>query len=132
MTLHNWRGIEWSRFSKRIYESLYGSASLEAWGGMGSGQQKPPQTIDGCWGANNISMTKAQDIPWRRIAVEAAAIVVSILLAFGIDAWWDEIKRSADERDSLALLSRDVLAAVEQLEEFVEFSSGASRAALRA
>lgn len=29
-------------------------------------------------------------IPWRRISVEAAAIVVSILLAFGIDAWWEQ------------------------------------------
>jgi hypothetical protein len=77
-------------------------------------------------------MTKTQDIAWRRIAVEAAAIVASIFLAFGIDAWWDEIKRSSDERDSLALLSRDVGAAVEQLVEFVQFSSGASRAALRA
>ena len=77
-------------------------------------------------------MKKVQEIPWRRIAVEAAAIVVSILLAFGIDAWWDEIKRSSDERDSLALLRRDIRAADEQLEEFVQFSSGASRAALRA
>ena len=29
-------------------------------------------------------------IQWRRLATEAAAIVVSILLAFAIDAWWDE------------------------------------------
>ena len=32
----------------------------------------------------------SQDIPWRRLSVEAAVIVVSILLAFGIDAWWEE------------------------------------------
>lgn len=30
------------------------------------------------------------EIPWKRLAAEAAAIVVSILLAFSIDAWWDD------------------------------------------
>jgi hypothetical protein len=29
-------------------------------------------------------------IPWRRFLVEGAVIVVSILFAFGIDAWWEE------------------------------------------
>ena len=33
-------------------------------------------------------MTKSQNVPWARLAVEAAAIVASILLAFAIDAWW--------------------------------------------
>jgi hypothetical protein len=68
----------------------------------------------------------------RRIFLESAVIVGSILLAFGIDAGWDGIQRSSDERESLALVGRDLRAAVEQLEEFVQFSSGASRAALRA
>jgi hypothetical protein len=31
-----------------------------------------------------------QDIPWKRLFVEGTAIVVSILLAFGIDAWWQD------------------------------------------
>ena len=31
---------------------------------------------------------KAQ-IPWLRVRVEGVVIVGSILLAFGIDAWWD-------------------------------------------
>ena len=30
-----------------------------------------------------------QNISWSRILIEGAAIVVSILLAFGIDAWWE-------------------------------------------
>ncbi len=33
-------------------------------------------------------MTASQNIPWTRLAVEATAIVASILLAFAIDAWW--------------------------------------------
>jgi hypothetical protein len=40
-------------------------------------------------------MTEPRIIPWKRIAVEAAAIVASILLAFAIDAWWDaRVERS--------------------------------------
>lgn len=35
-------------------------------------------------------MTGPRNIPWKRIGVEALAIVASILLAFAIDAWWDE------------------------------------------
>ena len=35
-------------------------------------------------------MTDAQEIPWKRLSVEATAIVASILLAFAIDAWWEE------------------------------------------
>jgi len=34
-------------------------------------------------------MTDEQRIPWKRLCVEAAAIIASILLAFAIDAWWD-------------------------------------------
>ncbi len=42
-------------------------------------------------------MAKSQEIPWKRIFVEAAAVVVSILLAFSIDAWWeDRIEREAE------------------------------------
>lgn len=35
-------------------------------------------------------MTKSGNTVWRRLLVEGAAIVGSILLAFAIDAWWDE------------------------------------------
>jgi len=32
----------------------------------------------------------SQKVPWKRITAEGAAIVVSILIAFWIDAWWQE------------------------------------------
>ncbi len=35
-------------------------------------------------------MQDSQKIPWKRIATEGGAIVVSILIAFWIDAWWQE------------------------------------------
>ena len=35
-------------------------------------------------------MPANRDIPWTRLIAEGTAIVVSILLAFSIDAWWAE------------------------------------------
>ena len=34
-------------------------------------------------------MTATRQIPWLRVCVEGVVIVGSILLAFGIDAWWN-------------------------------------------
>jgi len=36
---------------------------------------------------------KAQ-IPWLRVFVEGVVIVVSILLAFGLQAWWDRVQEA--------------------------------------
>jgi hypothetical protein len=52
-------------------------------------------------------MTKRRDIPWPRILVEGTAIVASILLAFTIDAWWDERNERADEREVLLALKAE-------------------------
>ena len=49
-------------------------------------------------------MKKIREIPWPRIVAEGAAIVVSILLAFWIDAWWDSVQDRAEEREILSLL----------------------------
>jgi hypothetical protein len=49
-------------------------------------------------------MTDSQTIQWRRIAVESVAIVLSILLAFAIDAWWEErLERTAEAEILLGL-----------------------------
>ncbi len=45
-----------------------------------------------------------QDIPWNRLVIEAFVIVGSILLAFGIDAWWDERQERAEEGIALKAL----------------------------
>jgi hypothetical protein len=42
-------------------------------------------------------MKNSQDIPWKRLFAEAVAVVVSILLAFAIDAWWEDRKQIRDE-----------------------------------
>jgi hypothetical protein len=48
-------------------------------------------------------MTKPQNVPWKRLFAEAAAIVLSILLAFAIDAWWED---RGDRQTELLLLQR--------------------------
>ncbi len=53
-------------------------------------------------------MSKVREIPWPRIFAEGTAIVVSILLAFWIQAWWQERADRADEAASLARLVRDL------------------------
>ena len=57
---------------------------------------------------------KAQ-IPWLRVFVEGVVIVGSILLAFGIDAWWDGSKERADELDYLRALRSEFQAAAVEL-----------------
>jgi len=42
-------------------------------------------------------MRKPSDIPWAQLGIEGFAIVVSILLAFSIDAWWDARKEREEE-----------------------------------
>ena len=49
-------------------------------------------------------MAETQKIPWNRISVEAAAVVVSILLAFSIDAWWQDRNEADLERRLLTAL----------------------------
>ncbi len=43
----------------------------------------------------------AKQVPWLRIFVEGAVIVLSILLAFGIQAWWDGFQEREEEREVL-------------------------------
>jgi hypothetical protein len=50
----------------------------------------------------------AQKILWLRVFVEGAVIVVSILLAFGIDAWWQDSLQRATERQQLGVLQAEI------------------------
>ena len=47
-------------------------------------------------------------IPWLRVFVEGVVIVGSILLAFGIQAWWDERQERREETELLLGLAPDV------------------------
>lgn len=62
-------------------------------------------------------MNQTQNIPWKRISVEALAIVVSILLAFSIDAWWDE-RQARDEELVVLTALRDEFEAKRELLDY--------------
>jgi hypothetical protein len=46
---------------------------------------------------------------WLRIGAEGIAIVVSILLAFGIQAWWESLQDRQSERRALELIHGDLV-----------------------
>ncbi len=48
-------------------------------------------------------MTETPRIAWKRLAIEAPVIVISILLAFAIDAWWEE---RGERKAEVVLLER--------------------------
>ena len=70
-------------------------------------------------------MSEPRSIPWVSIAVEAAAIVVSILLAFAIDAWWTEKKESDVEHVALQALRSDFISSREQMAVVLRSLEGA-------
>lgn len=56
-------------------------------------------------------------IPWARVVVEGLAIILSILLAFGIDAAWQARRERAQEREYLDALRVEMALASEELSE---------------
>ena len=70
-------------------------------------------------------------IPWLRVFVEGVVIVGSILLAFGIQAWWDESQEREEEQEALAGLSSDFQANIAQLEFVSTLRADSDAAALR-
>lgn len=62
-------------------------------------------------------MSEDQKTDWKRLALEAAAIIVSILLAFAIDAWWQERVERQEEEEILVALLADFRQAKENIAE---------------
>ena len=69
--------------------------------------------------SHHSSMKNARDIPWFRLFAEATAIVLSILLAFAIDAWWAERLERNAEREELSRLYDELLSNRDRLNIFV-------------
>jgi hypothetical protein len=61
-------------------------------------------------------MNDKNNIPWPRIGVEAVAILVSILLAFSIDAWWDERSDRISLTGAIKNVSAEVASARVEIE----------------
>ena len=56
------------------------------------------------------------EISWKRILAEGTAIVVSILLAFTIDAWWDDRQARNEEQRVLAGLREELRSNLDRIE----------------
>ncbi len=56
-------------------------------------------------------------IKWLLIFMEGVVIVASILLAFGIEAWWDGRQERVEERQALEALARDFESAAEEIDQ---------------
>jgi len=67
----------------------------------------------------------------NRLLVEAVVIVAGILLAFSIDAWWDENKKSHDERILLQSLLEDLHDKKAKVEEGRRYNDAIAQAATR-
>ena len=59
----------------------------------------------------DVYMAISNDILWKRITVEGAAVVLSILLAFWIDAWWEDRQERSEEQIVLATLLTELRSA---------------------
>lgn len=55
-------------------------------------------------------MPSTNNIQWKQIFAEGTAIVVSILLAFSIQAWWEERQEREDERIILQSILEELTA----------------------
>ncbi len=73
-------------------------------------------------------MRNFRDIPWPRILAEGAAIVVSILLAFSIDAWWDKRQDRTEERVILEAIVAEINGNLGVIEEQLEFRADQQQA----
>lgn len=65
-------------------------------------------------------MNKTQKVQWPRIVAEATAIVASILLAFWIQAWWDDRIEQKEFLSYLQALEQEFIDARELFERNIE------------
>ncbi len=72
----------------------------------------PEQPLAG----NLLALSNNNSIPWKRIAAEGATIVISIILAFAIDAWWDERQERQNEIEILERLQNELAVNIERID----------------
>jgi hypothetical protein len=65
-------------------------------------------------------MNQSRRIPWNRLAAEGFVVVVSILLAFAIDAWWDGHLDDRREDRQLAAMRVEFSASSAAIDEVLE------------
>ena len=62
----------------------------------------------------------SKQIPWLRVFVEGAVIVGSILLAFGLQAWWEVRQEREEERRVLIGLESDFVQSLDRLHRVID------------
>lgn len=67
-------------------------------------------------------MAEVDSIPWKRLSAEAVAIVGSILLAFAIDAWWENVQDARRQETLLTALLLDFETTKGRLEASIEYA----------
>lgn len=72
-------------------------------------------------------MTDPRRVPWKRISIEAAAIVGSILLAFAIDAWWQKRSEQQDLLEHLFAFEQELIESRKDIELALELSTSVLR-----
>lgn len=70
-------------------------------------------------------MPDSHGISLKRIAIEIVTIVASILLAFSIDAWWDERQERTEETEILIGLRSEFSQYRDDLTEGIEYHTNA-------
>ena len=79
---------------------------------------------------NRVAKT-TRGLPWGRIVAEGVLIVVSILLAFGIEAWWAGRAERRDEVDALRNLRVDFVETAQRLTAASEEHTGLRDSSIR-
>ena len=69
-------------------------------------------------------MTGNRQVSWRPVLLEGVVIVASILLAFAIDAWWDNRIDQQREREHLESMRTEFQASLSGLDEVLTSVQG--------
>jgi hypothetical protein len=69
----------------------------------------------------------SQPISWKRVFIEGVVIVGSILLAFGIQAWWDGLQEREEEREILIGLEAEFVDLQERLQRWTGYNRWGAR-----
>lgn len=69
-------------------------------------------------------MTNPRNIPWKRLIAEGGAIVVSILLAFWIDAWWNDRNEEIAFNENLLALEQEISHNLSDLDNVLSLING--------
>lgn len=73
-------------------------------------------------------MSDPSNIHWNRIFVEGVAIIASILIAFAIDAWWEDRQETESEIRNLVRVSAELEANSERIQSKLRTIEGSIEA----